>query len=256
MLKKTYFLFIVYCFTAVIISTPAFSQTVSSASRSTQTDKQKVAVVIPSEEVADNISLIQGTVIVVYDGDTIGVQSMDGKIYAVRLQGIDAPEGRQNYGEKSQEALADLIFDKSVIVIIDKKDLYDRYIGNVYYEGQDVGLLQIKAGMAWYFRKYSDDQTAENRKKYAQTEADARSARTGLWEDKEPTPPWEFRGEVKEVKSGSDNSAKSDTKSSKSNKSAKKKGDREYIKGPRGGCYYINSSGTKTYVKDKSLCDN
>lgn len=29
--------------------------------------------------------------------------------------------------------------------------------------------------------------------------------------------------------------------------------DRKYIRGSRGGCYYLNSSGNKTYV-DKSLC--
>jgi hypothetical protein len=28
---------------------------------------------------------------------------------------------------------------------------------------------------------------------------------------------------------------------------------RTYILGPRGGCYYINSNGNKTYV-DRSLC--
>lgn len=29
---------------------------------------------------------------------------------------------------------------------------------------------------------------------------------------------------------------------------------RHYIRGPRGGCYYINSNGNKTYV-DRSLCN-
>ncbi|WP_205600368.1 hypothetical protein [Sphingobacterium luzhongxinii] len=29
---------------------------------------------------------------------------------------------------------------------------------------------------------------------------------------------------------------------------------RTYIRGPRGGCYYINSNGGKTYV-DRSMCD-
>lgn len=28
---------------------------------------------------------------------------------------------------------------------------------------------------------------------------------------------------------------------------------RKYIRGPRGGCYYINRNGNKTYV-DRSLC--
>jgi hypothetical protein len=35
------------------------------------------------------------------------------------------------------------------------------------------------------------------------------------------------------------------------NKSTSK---RKYIRGPRGGCYYINSKGNKVYV-DRSLCD-
>ena len=32
------------------------------------------------------------------------------------------------------------------------------------------------------------------------------------------------------------------------------KGSRTYIMGPKGGCYYINGSGKKTYV-DRSLCN-
>ena len=37
--------------------------------------------------------------------------------------------------------------------------------------------------------------------------------------------------------------------------SEKKTGDRTYIKGSRGGCYYMNGD-KKVYVKDKSLCGN
>jgi len=36
--------------------------------------------------------------------------------------------------------------------------------------------------------------------------------------------------------------------------SAKKTTGRTYITGPRGGCYYINSNGNKTYV-DRSFCN-
>jgi len=36
--------------------------------------------------------------------------------------------------------------------------------------------------------------------------------------------------------------------------SARSSPSRTYIKGPRGGCYYINSSGKKTYV-DHSYCN-
>src|SRR5690606_34073296 len=36
--------------------------------------------------------------------------------------------------------------------------------------------------------------------------------------------------------------------------SVKKPTGRTYIRGPRGGCYYINSNGNKTYV-DRSFCN-
>lgn len=36
--------------------------------------------------------------------------------------------------------------------------------------------------------------------------------------------------------------------------STKKATGRTYIRGPRGGCYYINSNGNKTYV-DRSFCN-
>jgi hypothetical protein len=36
--------------------------------------------------------------------------------------------------------------------------------------------------------------------------------------------------------------------------SRRRSSSREYIRGPRGGCYYINSNGNKTYV-DRSMCD-
>lgn len=34
------------------------------------------------------------------------------------------------------------------------------------------------------------------------------------------------------------------------------KDGRTYIKGSRGGCYYLTDTGKKVYVKDKSLCEN
>lgn len=37
-------------------------------------------------------------------------------------------------------------------------------------------------------------------------------------------------------------------------KAPKKTLARKYIRGPRGGCYYINANGNKTYV-DRSICN-
>lgn len=45
----------------------------------------------------------------------------------------------------------------------------------------------VRQGLAWYFKKYSDDQ------QLAQAEIDARAARAGLWSGVDPMPPWEYR---------------------------------------------------------------
>jgi len=241
----------------------AFAQEKRDEKISTQTDKQKVTVVIPSATVDEKINLIEGKVSLVYDGDTISVTTKDGKIYSIWLKSIDAPESKQEYAKKSRKALADLIEGKDVKVIIYKKDIYDRYIGTVYHNGQDVGLRQVEAGMAWHFKQFAYEQNAEERKLYTQAEQKARAEKLGLWKDSKPVAPWEFRSGKKttdtnasetgagnvENTSGTTTSDKNPATSEKSDKSG-----RTYILGPRGGCYYLNANGRKTYV-DQSLCN-
>lgn len=54
---------------------------------------------------------------------------------------------------------------------------------------------------------------------------------------------------INQFKSTSSSPAPRRTNTSKSSSSS-----RNYIRGPRGGCYYINSNGNKTYV-DRSTCN-
>ncbi len=53
-----------------------------------------------------------------------------------------------------------------------------------------VNLEQVKTGMAWFYRYYQKELSAENRKLYAKAEDEARSERRGLWQGKNPAPPW------------------------------------------------------------------
>lgn len=46
------------------------------------------------------------------DGDTVTVLDAGRVQHRVRLQGIDAPEGRQPFGQRSKQYLADLVFSK------------------------------------------------------------------------------------------------------------------------------------------------
>ena len=144
-----------------------------------------------------NASTLQGKVVHIADGDTITVLDANNTQHKIRLQGIDAPEKAQAFGQKSKQSLHQLIHSKQVRVEYQKKDKYGRTVGKVVLNGLDVCLEQIKLGMAWHYKQYESEQTKEDRDIYAQAELSARANAIGLWKDKQPTPPWEFRRQQK-----------------------------------------------------------
>jgi endonuclease YncB( thermonuclease family) len=97
---------------------------------------------------------IQGNVVGVADGDTITVIDATNTQYKIRLQGIDAPEKAQAFGQKSKQSLHQLVHSKQVTIEFQKKDKYGRTVGKVIHNGNDVCLEQIKLGMAWHYREY------------------------------------------------------------------------------------------------------
>jgi endonuclease YncB( thermonuclease family) len=136
---------------------------------------------------------LQGMVVHVADGDTLTVLD-DQKIqHKIRLQGIDAPEKSQPFGQKSKQSLSHLVHRQIVTVEFQKIDKYGRTVGKVLLNGTDVCLEQINLGMAWHYKQYQSEQAKEDRDTYAQAELTARTQAVGLWKDKSPTPPWEFR---------------------------------------------------------------
>jgi hypothetical protein len=54
----------------------------------------------------------------------------------------------------------------------------------------------VSQGMAWYDKSFANTQTEDERKLYSKLEADARQAKKGLWAEKNPVPPWDFRGKT------------------------------------------------------------
>lgn len=137
--------------------------------------------------------IIEGRVVGVTDGDTVTVLDANNAEHKIRLAGIDAPEKKQAFGSRSKESLSALAFSRFVTVETGKKDRYGREVGKVQVEGKDVNLEQVKRGMAWHYKAYQREQSADDRKLYDIAESDARVARRGLWDDADPTPPWDFR---------------------------------------------------------------
>ena len=86
---------------------------------------------------------------------------------------------------------------KQVTVEYQKKDKYGRTVGTVFVNNIDVCLEQIKRGMAWHYKQYANEQSKEDREIYAKAEAVAQTQSVGLWKDKTPVPPWEFRRQSK-----------------------------------------------------------
>jgi len=142
---------------------------------------------------------LQGRVVRIADGDTVTVLDATNTQWKIRLMGIDAPEKKQAFGNKSKQHLSDLVYDKQVTVEYSKKDRYGRTIGKIVVNGVDANLEQIKAGMAWHYKQYQNEQTVEDRFIYADAEILARSKKRGLWFDSEPFPPWEWRRQQREL---------------------------------------------------------
>jgi endonuclease YncB( thermonuclease family) len=133
-------------------------------------------------------------VVGVNDGDTITVRMIDtGRQERVRLATIDAPEMNQPYGKAAKKSLSDLVFGKKIRLEIMDRDQYGRVVGEVFADGLNVNIEQIRKGFAWHYKEYQRQQTEEQKQVYSAAEETARQMRVGLWRDQNPEPPWLFR---------------------------------------------------------------
>ena len=139
-------------------------------------------------EVNEPVAAVVGKVVKVVDGDTLHVYS-NKKTYKIRLSGIDAPERGQAYGKRAKEHLEFLVAGKQVIAIVESKDRYGRYVASVKVQSKDVCAEMLAAGYAWHYKQY------DNNKYYDELQREAKKAKRGLWLDKKPQAPWEYRKE-------------------------------------------------------------
>ena len=155
--------------------------------------KRTLVCLLLALALAANAETITGRVVGVADGDTITVLDANKVRHKIRLAGIDAPEKKQPFGNRSKESLSELAFDKTVNVETTKRDRYGRQIGKVLVNGRDVNLVQVERGMAWFYRQYQREQSPNDRKLYEAAEDAAKAGKRGFWRDADPVPPWEFR---------------------------------------------------------------
>jgi endonuclease YncB( thermonuclease family) len=129
---------------------------------------------------------VTGKVVAVHDGDTISIRTSSTTI-RVRLVGIDCPEARQPYSARAKRFTSQMVFGKTVTVIGEGLDRYDRLLGRVLVDGVDVNEALVRNGLAWHYQDGAGD------RRLAEAEKAARAARAGLWADPDPIPPWRWR---------------------------------------------------------------
>ena len=134
-----------------------------------------------------------GTVVGIADGDTLTLLDDVKTSHRIRLDGIDAPERTQDHGQRARQSLAGMAHGRRAVAACPKIDRYGRAVCRVTVDGVDVGLEQIRRGLAWHYTKYANEQSPLDRMRYAGAEEQARSTRLGLWSASAAVPPWDYR---------------------------------------------------------------
>ena len=90
------------------------------------------------------------------------------------------------YG-RIKQLLESLILGRRVRVVVRPElDYAVGVVGRVYAKKLDVARAMVKAGWAWVYREYSDDEGLVKLEGWAMMKG------LGVWRDPAPTPPWAF----------------------------------------------------------------
>ena len=144
----------------------------------------------------------QGRVVNVDDGDSITVLTPGNRQIRVRLYGIDCPERRQAFGNRARQATEKYVKGQTVEIQAMDIDSYERTVAVVYLpSGNSLNELLISEGLAWVYPQYCNvDFICDPLRRL---EAAAKAGKRGLWADKNPVEPWNWRKQIRGAGNGS-----------------------------------------------------
>jgi len=136
----------------------------------------------------------KGVIVVVYDGDTVGIEFQNGQRRKIRLIGIDSPE--TNHSDEQVQLLAQLskrfafyyLYRKQVTVMYDweREDKYGRLLAYLWTEENRLfNEFILEEGFASAYLRFPFKDLY--RKRFIQAENSARISNKGLWKE-EPYP--------------------------------------------------------------------
>lgn len=131
----------------------------------------------------------QGCVTHVIDGDTIKV-ILGSREVTVRLWGIDSPEWQQPYSQQAKRYTRKRLQDKCVVVTPKYYDKYGRMVALVYRGTVSFNEELVTKGLGWVHIYYCNEEICDS---WRRLEHRARENHLGLWRQRSPMPPWQWK---------------------------------------------------------------
>ena len=97
------------------------------------------------------------------------------------------------YGNRSRQAISELVFGKEVELRPHSIDRYGRTVVQISVGGNDVGIEMLRQGLVWVYHRYIIEASMDIKGNYRRAQDEAKEERLGLWSDSNSIPPWIFR---------------------------------------------------------------
>jgi endonuclease YncB( thermonuclease family) len=139
---------------------------------------------LPTQAEGKAVAQEEATVTFVIDGDTVDVALADEVAERVRLPQVDTPEADECGYEESMAALQALIAGENVTLVATEagpdRDTYGRLLRAIEIDGDDVGHLLIRNGIAHWIRGFAHEDS-RRAAMYEAAESSAREESAGFW---------------------------------------------------------------------------
>ena len=138
------------------------------------------------KRVSRSSAALIGKIESIRNGDSFEMREMGGEKVIVRLDGLDAPDSTQTYG---QDAIKWLSRFKGQTVRAEyfESDRHGRLVANVYVGDRWLNYEMILSGNAWHDHRINVDRRMSGAQALAKKES------RGLWKSPDAISPWEYR---------------------------------------------------------------
>lgn len=127
-----------------------------------------------------------GKITTVTDGNTLEVLNAEKETIIILLDQVDCPEPGQPYAESAREFTEKLVLRKKLHIVIQGKDRWGNKLATVELKnGTSLNHELVRNGLAWAVPAAG--------KEVLRLQEEAKTKKTGLWQNEDPTPPWVYR---------------------------------------------------------------